>query len=337
MPKLSKTDEAAFYAHFLAAILSKKLNLGQGFFSKRLLAYETRLANRLGVPPVQTPLVAVDRVKQISPEDFQKNYLLKYKPLVLEGFCASWASSKDFSFEALESKYGAFEISPASPLEKTSGRRLTIGEVVRGLRDETYHDFVPCASLLSRFPELAASLDHAAVRRLSGTKNSIVIFNKLFIGPKNYLGTFHNDLTHNFVSNLAGTKSMILCTPSQTPLLYPTGGFLPPRYYSIMTRFRGDASEASTLQEFPLLQHAVKFEATLNPGDVLFMPAFMWHQARYRTPCITVAVGIYDFMASLVHHPLFTFLAYEAWRRGYQLIREARKLPRGLKLGVLLD
>ena len=62
--------------------------------------------------------------------------------------------------------------------------------------------------------------------------------------------------------------------------------------------------------KFPLLKHAWKYEITLEPGDVLWVPPFMWHQVENPTESIGIA---YRFMATRPN--IFLHFLVTMWKR----------------------
>ncbi|MFF3334810.1 cupin-like domain-containing protein [Streptomyces sp. NPDC002888] len=82
----------------------------------------------------------------------------------------------------------------------------------------------------------------------------------------------HYDNMNNLFAQLAGTKRFLLFNPAQSDLLYPGPLDIRTRHLS-----RVDV-KAPDLQQFPRFEQAEYWEAVVEPGDLLFLPAFWWHQ-----------------------------------------------------------
>lgn len=82
----------------------------------------------------------------------------------------------------------------------------------------------------------------------------------------------HYDDMHNIFAQVAGRKRFVLFNPAQFDALYP--GPLNTRVESLS---RVDLSRPD-FRRFPKLAEVEYWEAVVNPGDLLFMPAYWWHQ-----------------------------------------------------------
>ncbi|MFF4383661.1 cupin-like domain-containing protein [Kitasatospora sp. NPDC001547] len=93
----------------------------------------------------------------------------------------------------------------------------------------------------------------------------------------------HYDNMNNLFAQLDGKKRFMLFNPSQSELLYP--GAL-----DIRTRHLSSVDvNAPDLEKYPRFAQAEYWEAVVEPGDLLFIPAFWWHQVS--APDISVSVN----------------------------------------------
>jgi lysine-specific demethylase 8 len=93
----------------------------------------------------------------------------------------------------------------------------------------------------------------------------------------------HYDDMHNIFAQIEGRKRFRLFNPAQFDLLYP--GPLNTRSQHLS---QVDLN-APDLARFPKLAQAEYWEAVVMPGDMLFMPAFWWHQVS--APDLAVSVN----------------------------------------------
>ncbi|GAA3214886.1 cupin-like domain-containing protein [Dactylosporangium siamense] len=93
----------------------------------------------------------------------------------------------------------------------------------------------------------------------------------------------HYDDMHNIFVQIEGRKRFRLFNPAQFDLLYP--GPLNTRSQHLSQV----ELNAPDLDRFPKLARAEYWEAVVEPGDMLFMPAFWWHQVS--APDLAVSVN----------------------------------------------
>jgi hypothetical protein len=82
----------------------------------------------------------------------------------------------------------------------------------------------------------------------------------------------HYDDLHNVFAQVQGRKRFLLFNPAQFDALYPG-----PLNTRIESMSRVDLSRPD-FRRFPKLAEVEYWEAVVGPGDLLFMPAYWWHQ-----------------------------------------------------------
>lgn len=98
----------------------------------------------------------------------------------------------------------------------------------------------------------------------------------LWLGPGGHTEPLHFDGYDGTLMQIYGSKEVALFPPRESTNLYPFpifGGRLPPWFSKVYIN-------APDLIEFPRLSRALesKVLVTLEPGEVLFIPAFWWHE-----------------------------------------------------------
>lgn len=96
----------------------------------------------------------------------------------------------------------------------------------------------------------------------------------LWAGASGGCTPLHYDTTCNFLTQLAGRKRLLLFPPSMTYNLYPYPASHPMNAFSMVD------VESPDLARFPAAAHARGLEATLEPGDVLWLPCHYWHYVK---------------------------------------------------------
>src|SRR5207247_1007820 len=101
MRRIPAKELAAFRALFLVNHLFPKSGAIKGWKD----GLRGRIAEHLrrGGPG---KVIAVDRVRDISPEDFRKRYLSLARPVVFEKAAARWPCGKNWSFEGFKRRFG---------------------------------------------------------------------------------------------------------------------------------------------------------------------------------------------------------------------------------------
>ena len=82
----------------------------------------------------------------------------------------------------------------------------------------------------------------------------------------------HHDHWDNILCQIEGKRSFTVFSPFQTAFLYPQGEDM---YFSQLD------PAAPDLQRFPDFTHATPVHVELEAGDMLFLPAFWWHQVHH--------------------------------------------------------
>ncbi|XP_014772373.1 hypoxia-inducible factor 1-alpha inhibitor [Octopus bimaculoides] len=96
--------------------------------------------------------------------------------------------------------------------------------------------------------------------------------NLLLVGMAGNITPVHYDEQQNFFAQLRGVKRCLLFAPDQFKSLYPFPVYHPHDRQSQVNL------ENPNLEKFPKVLELKGFEATLHPGDVLYIPIYWWHQ-----------------------------------------------------------
>jgi lysine-specific demethylase 8 len=134
--------------------------------------------------------------------------------------------------------------------------------------------------LLAAFPELAADLD-LSLLTFPGAKT----WRFAWVGQRGGRTGFHYDVFNNILTQLAGTKELVLIPPEQSGNMYPNSKF---DYGARLSKVDGFAPDLIRFPRYKeALAHARRY--TLTPGDALYIPRGYWHQAESLTPTISLS------------------------------------------------
>ncbi|MEY4544338.1 MAG: hypothetical protein RL685_533 [Pseudomonadota bacterium] len=226
---------------------------------------------------------SVERRKNLSTAELEDEYVAKGRPVVLTDLVDGWPAITRWS--------------PPSELGRLAGElmapliTLPPGNSYYGSVDPVETPFATCLErifgggggrhyisqipLLELAPQLAS--DFAFPFPDLDAVHEPVFF---WIGTGGCVSNVHFDFAHNFACQISGRKRFRLYPPEQSHRLYPS---LTSKFSPVSTL--GDTS----LDEYPLFARAKLIEVTLDPGSLLFLPSFWWHQVITDVPGVMIS------------------------------------------------
>jgi len=224
----------------------------------------------------------IDRVEDITPAEFKKNYYLPRKPVIIAagGLSKNWPAYSKWTWDYFKSIVG----------DKTVGvynnERAGVNTLVNGADD--YITFGEYLSMVERGPValrifLFNIFQHAPqlVEDFTWPDQLASGFLKkypmLFVGGAGSVAHMHYDidLSHIFHTQFIGRKRVLLLENKQAPFIYRM-----PFTVESAANFV-NWHENLDFEQFPALKHAKGYTTILNHGDTMFMPAGYWHHMEY--------------------------------------------------------
>lgn len=264
----------------------------------------------------------IDRRNNLSVEEFQQEYLIPLRPVILENSISAWEARRwtpAWFRETFPDKQVLIDGKP--------WRLADFIDVLLGSSAASPAPYLRNIDLPTAFAELMPyvlpPMPYAQPDRLRGAllpKNfpQQNHFLDLFIGgPGAGFPYLHYDVHHllSYLTQVYGEKEFLLFTPDQGQFLYPN-------------HETPDVSDvenplAPDLTKYPLFAKARPTRVVLRPGDTLFMPCGYWHVTRILSPCITLG---------------FDQLCAANWRAfmGDQFARRSGSLKAHALLGYLM-
>lgn len=249
----------------------------------------------------------VDRVKDISYEDFRRNYYLKGKPVVLDGKAKDWPCVKEWSLDYFKGLHGDDKVMllDQTDIVNKGHRELTLAEIIDEIRGDkgTYYRFYP---LLKNHPEHLNDLDYEFLRNWRVKKTWGEAFH-VFIGGKGSYTPIHNAATPNMFVQVHGEKEWRLIPNYYAPVIDPS----PARnmYRSAPIRNGKDFNPfENNYDDFPLYRYIDTYKVHLKPGDVFFNSPYMWHAVKNPTDSIGIGYRTFTPWYSMRQAPLYAFL-----------------------------
>ena len=208
------------------------------------------------------------------------------EPTILRGLTDDWAMMKQWTPSAFSKRFGEKTISALVDLPLT-GVTLPGGQASyeKQMRFDKYIEHMmsnpalPCYLAYTRledaFPELK---EDCQFDELAGP-GRMTPDTRLWIGSGGTRSMLHADLKDNFFVQTFGTKKVLMASPHDTPGVYPF------RDNIVNSEVNPDQPD---FERFPRFRDVDLLEATLAPGDMLFIPRGWWHYLRSLEPSISV-------------------------------------------------
>ncbi len=267
--KLSWVTAAAFRQHVLGSLAYRFS--GMRYLTCRLhdAMYRRVLEQCRKNPPVRRdlPVPELDW-RTHSPEALREQFIDRPHPVVLRGLASDSEAARTWSFDSLLKRFGQEEVLLTT--EKLDGER---GKLESVKSDKVYlHN---SEVLFRRHPELISALP---LERLAAYSDMRPTYMQLFLGRKGTGTPFHTASNWNWFFNIEGRKTWYFVDPRYGYLIYPLNAMGQAAAFALCPY--PDEYDRET---FPAFEYCPVFKVTLEPGDVLFGPAWWWHAVRNET------------------------------------------------------
>ncbi len=267
-------------------------------------------------PGGEATVRAVERRRDLAPEEFRDRYFRTGIPVVLEGAAADWPAVRKWTPEYLLATCGRERVAvldgqnwAVSAREGTAA--VSTSETTMSVRDLLEDAsrggawYAPFLELLNTHADLRADLDLSFVARFGQTNPRIPwhrnILAKMYVGGPQTATSLHCAGICNLYVQVYGRKKWVLIPPKSTPFLYPalSNGL----NWQSRVDFRNPDREAC-----PLYRNADRYETVLEPGDVLWNPPFVWHGVQNLTESIAVSLWWTNVTRAFANNALFAAL-----------------------------
>jgi hypothetical protein len=229
-------------------------------------------------------LTPVNKVENITPEDFKQHYYDVMKPVVITSIARQWPAFKKWNWSYFKEVVGETEVGvynnvksdAYTPVNKADDY-MKFGDYLDmvekgpvGLRIFLFNIFQHAPQLVNDFtwPE---HLMKGFVKR----------FPMLFVGGAGSITHMHFDidLSHIVHTQFSGRKRVLLFPNEEQYNLYRKPWEVM-SFVDFESYFDKDKNKLQ-LESFPALNLAKGYEVILEHGDTLFMPAGYWHHMEY--------------------------------------------------------
>ena len=231
-------------------------------------------------------LTEIERVKNISKEDFYNNYVKKQKPVVVEQLTQDWPAFEKWNLEYMKQIAGdkivpLYDDRPVSYKDgfNEAHAKMKMSDYVDLLQAKPTNYRIFLYNLMSEVPVLKddfkwPNIGLRLVKQLP----------MLFFGGENSKVFMHYDIDYSNILHFHfhGKKRCVLFAPTETPYLYKVP-------HALISREDIDFDNPD-FQKWPALQKAKGLITELNHGEMLYMPEGYWHYMTYVTPGFSMSL-----------------------------------------------
>ena len=229
---------------------------------------------------------AVEDAATLTQEAFERKYFRPQKPVLLKGLANLQPAGKKWTIDWFKETMGDLEIAVFDNSEKRHVYSTTVDPDLK----MPFREFLDIISnpepssirmfrynLFKQNPALRKDFACPSFFRW----NIMRRFGFMFLGGKDTDVRLHYDvdMSNVMLTQISGTKRVILFGPEHTPYLYK----VPFNTHSLV-----DVKNA-TEEEFPGLKYVQGMSILQEAGDGLFMPSGWWHYNTYLEGGISVA------------------------------------------------
>ena len=225
-------------------------------------------------------LQQVEKLPQISPEDFRRNYYQPKKPVVISGLAEKWPAYRKWNWEYFIDIVGDKEVgvynnvkSDAYTPINTADAYMKFGDYLKQVKDGPLELRIFLFNIFQHAPQIVN--DFTWPEELM--KGFVKKYPMLFVGGQGSVTHIHFDIdmSHILHTQFMGRKRVLLFPFGEQHKLYRK-----PWEVLSMANFEG-YFEKFDYNSFPATRLAKGYEVILEHGDTLFMPAGYWHHMEY--------------------------------------------------------
>ena len=294
-------------------------------FSKALNSWDSRIQEKIynSIKGIEKQHLSPAEFREdFDPVKIRKDYVRKGIPVIIRGGAKSWKAYQDWDFEFFKDQYGDHPVLLTNHQDLgddnvTGSIDTNLREIINGIDNNSMH-YARFNPLLDSYPELQNQMNQSWLDQVRDTK--IKKHHVLFIGNKGTKTNIHNAGNDNIFVQIRGRKRWLLWDQRSYYILNPKVNRAPAKASPI------DPNQDNN-EENPAFNHLPMYELILEPGDILLIPAFLWHYVENLTPTIGIGNRWLSPHNSIRNNPLFailelfntspTIFATLDWRKGF--------------------
>ena len=229
----------------------------------------------------------IDRVENITRQEFEENYLNPQVPVVIKNFFGSEAPlyhkwSYDYFIENIgDVEIGVYDDESTQRRDdrsyKSADNKMLFGEYLQLIQEKPTTKRIFLFNIFKHMPQLKEDYQFP---KITGKYLKKLPF--VFFGGKGAVTRIHQDMDFSnvFLTELTGKKRVVLFHPKYSKHLYryPFG------VHSSVDPLSPD------FNKYPAMEYAEGLDITLEKGETLFMPSGYWHHIVYEESSFGIAI-----------------------------------------------
>jgi len=219
-------------------------------------------------------LLPIERVSNITAQEFKENFQWKNKPCVFTDFTKDWAGLEKWNYDFFHDNYGHLDAPVYSSNYSKPGKGymtnetvMPFGEYLEKIKSGPTDLRLFLYDIFEHAPELKNDLSFPDLQYLW------IKVPLMFFGGEGAEVTMHYDIdcANVFLSQFIGNKKVILFPPEESEKIY---------HHPFTVKSLIDPQNPD-YEKFPALKNVTGYETILKHGETLFMPSCYWHYMYY--------------------------------------------------------
>ena len=256
-------------------------------FIKALRKWETQTQESIfqSVKHIEKKTIPIKEFdSSVDPNVIRKDYVRKGIPVVIRKGAESWKAFKEWDFSFFKEVYGDHPVlltnhKDLGDHQEEQSSLSNLKEIIDGI-DKDLLKYARFNPLLDTYPELQKDLNQDWLNTARDTK--IKKHHVLFVGNKGTKTNIHNAGNDNIFVQIRGKKRWLIWDQNAYYVINPKVNRAPAKASPINPN-------NDVIPENPAFNYLPVIDMVLEPGDILLIPAYLWHYVENLTP--TIGVG----------------------------------------------
>lgn len=237
---------------------------------------------------------------EINPGEYTEPFKDPYLPIVFRNAAKDWNAVKNWNFDFFSENYGDVDVILINNQglisdSQQNNNTVSLKDYIVGLK-QGRKEYLKFSRVIEDKSELIADININWLRKFR-TKSARNDLFYVFMGGKDTFTPLHTAFAHTVFIQIEGSKKWTFYRTSDRLFI----GARPKRF----NYFYSDM-DLKDLKNNILLKYAKPFEVTINEGDILFFPSFIWHQVENTSDSIGVAYKFAEFKGGLTASKMLT-------------------------------
>ncbi len=255
--------------------------------------------------------LGVDRRKDLSEREFVSRYLSRGLPVIFDGQALDWPCVGKWNLDYLRERFGdeSFPVVDSTGLveeglDRSKGKgdallvsRISAREFVDAIRRGEKPYLRGCPIMETR-PELRADLDLSWLKRMRRCLFGVSL--QTYVGAADRTTPLHCETTATFFVLAEGRKRWTFFSPASSAIVNPEPEGRGYNFSRVKTR-------APDPERYPGFAQLTRLTCHMEKGDVLFVPAWMWHEVENLTESWGVSYR-FTHLRGFLKFPAFVFV-----------------------------